>query len=95
MKPILMVGCDSVKIGPYNTTYPLIEQHMQLCSLNPKMMNKFSKPIQLTSIAANNQCLLVSPQHFTSFAIPIETINKGAVSKINFQMLLMKNYSVS
>jgi hypothetical protein len=94
MKPIVMVGCDSIKIGPYNTNYPLIEKHMISCGLYPKMINKFAKPIQLTSMATNNQWFLIHPQNFTLFTIPIESINRGAMPKINFQSLIAKNYTV-
>ena len=65
--PLILSGCDNLKLAPYNSYFPQIEQYAVTCGLSPHV-NLWDKPIGVTqnqiiihgSLATRNPTVLYS-----------------------------------
>lgn len=73
--PIILNGCDNIKLAPYNSTYPNITEDAYTVGLSD-VLNMWDKP---TIVAMPNQSLigshwsLMSPSQFSLISVPIDS----------------------
>eukprot|EP01060_Flectonema_neradi_P011580 TRINITY_DN18635_c0_g1_i1.p1 TRINITY_DN18635_c0_g1~~TRINITY_DN18635_c0_g1_i1.p1 ORF type:complete len:512 (+),score=52.84 TRINITY_DN18635_c0_g1_i1:21-1556(+) len=67
--PLILAGCRSVELAPYNTFYPALENHFKESGVNPTL-NLWNSPVQLTKQDAAHNVSILPPELFTSITIP-------------------------
>jgi TBCC domain-containing protein 1 len=102
--PLILSGCDNLKLAPYNSTYPNIETHALKSGLT-EFLNKWDKPImvshgQSTSSNTGINWIPLPVEDFSLFTVPVELAkfkfnsNSNTTNKKVFQDMVNKNESV-
>lgn len=77
-RPLILPGCEGISFAPYNTFYPMLEDHMRKI-LIPASLNMWDQPI----IAGHDHhgdgvpsWFLLPPNEFLQFIVPFEMEGK-------------------
>ena len=63
--PLILAGCRSIEIAPYNTFYPALENHLKEAGVNPTL-NHWNLPVQLTKQETAHCVSILPPELFTA-----------------------------
>eukprot|EP01027_Heterolobosea_sp_BB2_P016856 GEZU01023932.1.p1 GENE.GEZU01023932.1~~GEZU01023932.1.p1 ORF type:complete len:409 (-),score=18.18 GEZU01023932.1:108-1334(-) len=77
--PILLGNNHAIQLGPYNTHYPALEQHLQDAGVNPRL-NFWDKPVLLPSPVEVPHPIIwtkMAPESFMPFLVPFAHVMQG------------------
>jgi len=85
-RPLLLPGCEAISLGPYNTFYPKLEDHMKKVMI-PATINLWDQPVMAghdTHGESSSTWFLLPPTDFAQFIIPFEM--EGKTTSIPFPL---------
>eukprot|EP00659_Diplonema_papillatum_P023321 gene23321-35711_t len=68
--PMVLMGCRSTELAPYNTNYPALESHLKQAGVNP-LLNVWNTPVFIGKTDSSQPSVsIIAPQQFSSITIP-------------------------
>lgn len=82
--PLILSGCDNLKLAPYNSYYPQIENYAFSCGISPQL-NLWDKPIvvsqnQINASNFHNHWSPLPIDDFCYFSVPIEPADSSRMN---------------